>query len=139
MDGPEDDQVISGRLHMRMDRQRAALERADFQLRVIIGAGALSLVIGSPDVMAAQIDHLKVLNKRRNVDIRVLPWRVGAHLGLSGAFTLMDFHDPDDPPVVYEESLAGARYLEQEAQVAEYRRTFTLLSQQAVPIEEYTQ
>jgi transcriptional regulator with XRE-family HTH domain len=139
VDGPEDDQVISGRLHMRMDRQRAALERADFQLRVIIGAGALSLVIGSPDVMAAQIDHLKVLNKRRNVDIRVLPWRVGAHLGLSGAFTLMDFHDPDDPPVVYEESLAGARYLEQEAQVAEYRRTFTLLSQQAVPIEEYTQ
>jgi hypothetical protein len=40
--------------------------------------------------------------------------------------------------VVYEESLAGARYLEQESQVAEYRRTFSLLSEQAVPIEEYT-
>jgi hypothetical protein len=99
---------------------------------VIIGAGALSLVIGSPDVMVAQIDHLKVLNKRGNVDIRVLPWRVGAHLGLSGAFTLMDFHDPDDPRWFTRNLLAGARYLEQEAQVAEYRRTFTLLSQQAV-------
>jgi transcriptional regulator with XRE-family HTH domain len=137
IDAPSDD-GLSGRLKMRMNRQRAALERPDFVLRVIIGAGALSLVIGSPDVMAAQVDYLRVVNKRQNVDIRVLPWRVGAHLGLNGAFTLMDFHDPDDPPVVYEESLAGARYLEQESQVAEYRRTFSLLSEQAVPIEEYT-
>ena len=138
IDGPETEEVISARLRMRMNRQRAALERPDFELRVIMGAGALSLVIGSPEIMADQVDHLRVINSREHVDIRVLPWRVGAHLGLSGAFTLMDFHDPDDPPVVYEESLAGARYLEQEAQVAEYRRTFTLLSQQAVPIEEYT-
>ena len=137
IDAPSDD-GLSGRLKMRMNRQRAALERPDFVLRVIIGAGALSLVIGSPDVMAAQVEYLRVVNKRQNVDIRVLPWRVGAHLGLNGAFTLMDFHDPDDPPVVYEESLAGARYLEQESQVAEYRRTFSLLSEQAVPIEEYT-
>jgi transcriptional regulator with XRE-family HTH domain len=138
IDGPTDDTVISARLRMRMNRQRAALERPDFQLRVILGAGALSLVIGSPDVMTAQVDHLRVIGSRENVDIRVLPWRVGAHLGLNGAFTLMDFLDPDDPPVVYEESLAGARYLEQEGQVAEYRRTFTLLHQQAVSIEEFT-
>jgi transcriptional regulator with XRE-family HTH domain len=137
IDGPTDD-GLAGRLSMRMNRVRAALERPDFELRVVLGAGALSLVIGSADVMAKQIDHLRVLGRRQNVDIRVLPWRVGAHLGLNGAFTLMDFQDPDDPPVVYEETLVGARYLEQEAQVNVYRRTFTLLTQQAVPIEEYS-
>jgi transcriptional regulator with XRE-family HTH domain len=137
IDGPTDD-GLAGRLSMRMNRVRAALERPDFELRVVLGAGALSLVIGSADVMTKQIDHLRVLGRRQNVDIRVLPWRVGAHLGLNGAFTLMDFQDPDDPPVVYEETLVGARYLEQEAQVNVYRRTFTLLTQQAVPIEEYS-
>ena len=50
----------------------------------------------------------------------------------------MDFHDPDDPPVVYEESLAGSRYLEQTAQVDVYRRAFNDMTRQAVPIEEYT-
>jgi transcriptional regulator with XRE-family HTH domain len=137
IDGPSDD-GISGRLSMRMNRVRAALERPDFELRVVLGAGALSLVIGSAEVMAKQIDHLRVLGRRQNVDIRVLPWRVGAHLGLSGAFTLMDFNDPDDPPVIYEETLVGARYLEQEAQVGVYRRTFNLRTQQAVPIEEFS-
>jgi transcriptional regulator with XRE-family HTH domain len=138
IDGPRDEEVVSGRLRMRTDRQQAALDRPDMRIRVILGAGALSLVIGSPEIMADQMDHLRILSKRENVEISVLPWRVGAHLGLSGHFTLMDFNDPDDPPVVYEESLAGARYLEHEAQVHEYRRTFTLLSRQAVPIEEYT-
>jgi transcriptional regulator with XRE-family HTH domain len=138
IDGPRDEEVIEGRLRMRMNRVRGALERSDLEIRVILGAGALSLVIGSGEIMSAQLDHLRVLNARGNIDIRVLPWRVGAHFGLHGHFTLMDFHDPDDPPVVYEESIAGARYLEQTAQVDEYRRAFTLLSEQAVPIEEYT-
>jgi transcriptional regulator with XRE-family HTH domain len=137
VDGPTDDEVIAGRLQMRLDRQRAAMQRPDLKIRAVLGAGALSIIIGSPEIMAAQVDHLRVLNSRENFEIHVLPWRVGAHWGLHGHFTLMDFHDPDDSPVVYEESLAGSRYLEQTAQVDVYRRAFTEMTRQAVPIEEY--
>ena len=55
-----------------------------------------------------------------------------------GAFTILDFDNPDDPPVVYLESHTGARYLEEETELAEYRRIYDLIYQKTVPIEEYT-
>lgn len=137
IDGPKDEKIVAARLEMRLNRQRTSLERPDVKIRVVLGAGALAIVIGSPDIMRDQLEHLRIMNTRQNFDIRVLPWRVGAHWGLHGSFTLMDFHDPDDPPVVYEESLAGSRYLEQSSQVEAYRRAFSDLTTRAVPIEEY--
>ena len=41
----------------------------------------------------------------------------GAHPGLLGAFTILEFDDPEDPTVAYIESYAGARYDDQAAQV----------------------
>lgn len=136
-DGTRDEKVIERRLEVRRDRKRATLDRPGRSIRVVLGAGALSLVIGTPEVMAGQRDHLRKLNTKEGVDIRVLPWTVGAHPGISGTFTILDFDDVDDPAVVYLESLTGARYLETERQVSEYRRAFALLMEQAVPIEEY--
>jgi transcriptional regulator with XRE-family HTH domain len=137
-DGPNDEEVIQKRLKLRVDRQRAALDRPDRAIRVVMGAGALSLVIGSAEVMAEQLDHLVRLDATDGVDIRVLPWTVGAHAGLNGSFTIMDFDDPDDPSLVYLEFMMGARYLEHDRQVSAYRQTFDLLSGQAVPIKEFS-
>jgi uncharacterized protein DUF5753/helix-turn-helix protein len=137
-DGEADPDVIAHRLRVRRDRKKATLERPDRSIRVVLGAGALSLVVGSPEVMAGQRDYLQKLNTMEGVEIRVLPWTVGAHLGTSsGTFTILDFRDADDPAVVYVESLMGARYLEQQRQVNGYRRVFDLLTKQAVSIEEY--
>lgn len=86
--------------------------------------------------MREQRAHLLHLNERDGIDIRGLPGTVGAHAGLAGPFTLMDFDDPDDPPVVYLESLTGARYLEQERAVRDYRRAFDRLRQQSLSIRE---
>jgi transcriptional regulator with XRE-family HTH domain len=136
-DGETDKKVIAHRLRVRRDRKHATLERPGRSIRVVLGAGALSLVIGSPEVMAEQREHLRQLSTKEGVEIRVLPWTVGAHPGISGTFTILDFDDVDDPAVVYLESLMGARYLETQRQVAEYRRVFALLEKQAMPIEEY--
>jgi hypothetical protein len=56
---------------------------------------------------------------------------------MAGAFRILDFDDPDDPDVVYLESHVGALYLEEPAEVNEYRRIFELIRADAIPVEDY--
>ena len=56
---------------------------------------------------------------------------------MAGAFRILDFDDPEDPDVVYLESHVGALYLEEPAEVDEYRRIFDLISKDAIPVEDY--
>ena len=63
--------------------------------------------------------------------------KVGGTAVMAGAFSVLDFGDPDDPPVVCLESHVGGHYLENENEVGGCRRIFDLIHRQAVPIEEY--
>ena len=56
---------------------------------------------------------------------------------MAGAFRILDFDDPEDPDVVYLESHVGALYLQEPPEVDEYRRIFDLVSNTAIPVEEY--
>jgi hypothetical protein len=49
----------------------------------------------------------------------------------------MDFDDPDDPSLVYVETLVGSRYMERSEHVTEFRRAFRRIQAQAVSLEEY--
>jgi transcriptional regulator with XRE-family HTH domain len=126
-------------LEVRAARQRATRERQPpLRITQILGEAALSRVIGSPEVMAAQVEQLRALNRLEQVEIRVLPWRVGSHPAIaSGPFTIMDFADPADPDVVYLESITGARYLEQANHLRTYRRVWDILARQSIPLEEH--
>jgi hypothetical protein len=53
-----------------------------------------------------------------------------------GAFTILDFDDPDDPAVVYLETQVGGQYRERPDELNEYRRIFDLIYKQSVSIEE---
>jgi len=86
-----------------------------------------------------QLGHLEVpqVARQEHVEIRVLPWSAGAHAAMAGAFRIMDFEDPEDPDVVYLESHVGAVYLEEPAEVREYRRIFAMICEVSVPIADY--
>jgi transcriptional regulator with XRE-family HTH domain len=121
---------------LRQQRQRALFAREPApQLVVVLGEGALTRPVGGPAVLEAQLDHLRQAAKLDNVDIRVLPWSVGAHAAMAGAFRILDFDDPEDPDIVYLESHVGALYLEEDEEVAEYRRIFDLICNDAVPLD----
>jgi hypothetical protein len=128
--------VIAQRLQFRMDRQRRVLDGHP-DLTVVLGAGALSLVVGSPDAMAAQLDHMRQLARDKVASIRFLPWSVGAY-PMRGSFALLDFDSNDDPTVAYVEFSMGARYVEQSAQVEEYEHVFDVLLNKSVSIEEWS-
>ena len=129
---------VDQRVAFRMHRQRAFFERArPGHLDVVITAGALRVRVGSPAVMEAQIAHLRAVGERDGVSVRVLPFQNGLHTAMRGPFTILDFDDPEDPSLVYVETVVGSRYIERPTHVAEFRAAFDAIRAQAVPIGEY--
>jgi transcriptional regulator with XRE-family HTH domain len=123
---------------LRLQRQQTLFNRRPApRLTTILGEGAVTRPIGGEAVLKAQLEHLRQLTRRDNVEIKILPWSVGAHAAMAGAFRILDFDDPEDPDVVYLESHVGALYLQEPAEVDEYRRIFDLISNDAVPVEEF--
>jgi transcriptional regulator with XRE-family HTH domain len=130
--------AIERHVKLRMQRQAATASRHPKpHLVTVLGEGVLTRQVGGPEVLAAQIDHLRAAARQDHVEIRVLPWSAGAHAAMAGAFRIMDFDDPEDPDVVYLESHIGALYLEEPEEVQEYRRIFALIRAASVPIAEY--
>lgn len=130
--------AVDQRVAFRMERQRAFFERPKpGRLDAVLTAGALGLVVGSHTVMEAQIAHLRAVISGDEVSVRVLTPTNGLHVAMRGPFTILDFDDPDDPSLVYLETLIGSRYVERTDQVSEFRCAFDQIREQAVPLEEY--
>lgn len=138
-DEESDEKVIEARVRFRLGRQDTFFNRATApgHLQALLGAGALSLVVGSPEIMAAQIAHIRDLSAAGTIEARILPWTVGAHPASNGPFTIMDFSDPDDPDLVHIETYAGTKFFESHDDVERHRQIFTTLYMKAIPIEEY--
>ena len=135
---PADAEAAERHVKLRTHRQKALFSRTPApQLVTVLGEGALTRPVGGADVLAAQIAHLQRTARRDHIEIKVLPWSVGAHAAMAGAFRILEFEDPADPDVVYLEHHVGALYLEEPHEVDEYRRIFELISKDAIPVEDY--
>jgi transcriptional regulator with XRE-family HTH domain len=132
------DDVVEQRVAFRMGRQRAVFNRSTpGRVISVVTAGVLDLVVGSPEVMAEQVAHLRTLISGGAADVRVLSHDNGVHPAMRGSFTIMDFDDPDDPSLVYVETLVGSRYLERPEHLEQFREAFRHMQAQAVSLEEY--
>ncbi len=97
-------------------------------LDAIIAEGALRQCVGGPAVMRAQLDHLAEAAALPNVVIRVLPFGSGAHPAMnSGAFSVLEFSDPQDSHIAYTAQLTGVMYLETLRDVGTYRLAYEQL------------
>jgi transcriptional regulator with XRE-family HTH domain len=124
---------IERRVSLRLKRQQL-LTRSDApQLWAVVDEAALRRPMGSPAVMAAQIESLIKSSELPNVTLQVLPFHVGAHSAEAGAFTILRFPEPDLPEVVYSEQLTGALYLDKREDVDAYMATVNRLSVESAP------
>jgi transcriptional regulator with XRE-family HTH domain len=131
--------VIERNVELRMERQRTVLGApSTLRLEVVLGECALRRAVEPAGVLPAQIQHLHRVARRDHVDIRVLPLMAGQVPAMLGAFSVLDFTDPADPPVAYVETYGGAHYPEEPAQVEQYRRRFAVVRERSVPIQEYS-
>lgn len=106
---------VARRVALRMRRQ-SVLD--SLRLRALLDASILQRATGGPEVMAAQLDHLRRMAARPNVDVRILPLDERAHAGGRGSFMLFTALDDDVPFMVTIDTAAGVEYLGKPHEVA---------------------
>ncbi|MBB5913628.1 transcriptional regulator with XRE-family HTH domain [Nocardia transvalensis] len=123
-------QELDRRVALRSARQ-SVLTRPESPARVsaVLTESLLRHRIGGADVHAAQLDHLRRMSERPNVDIRVVPNDCEYHAGMeSGRFVLLEFPDTagdlTEPPVVYVETFTGSAYFDKDHEIDRYRAAF---------------
>lgn len=135
---PFSNEAIERIVALRLERQRTFLGRMPrCRITAVFGAGALARQVGGSQTLTEQVERLRELVRLDHVDIRVLPFSIGAHAAMLGSFTVMDFEDPGDPSVAYVETYSGARFVEDAEHLDRHRAVFDSIYQQAEPIEEY--
>jgi Domain of unknown function (DUF5753) len=102
------------------------------ELRLVLSEGALRVQVGGPAVMRAQLRKLAEVAGQDPVTLQVLPVGAAAQGYPGSPFTILDFADPADPPVVYTEHLTGSLLLDEPDQVQAYTAVFERLRAEAL-------
>ncbi|GHE28414.1 XRE family transcriptional regulator [Streptomyces vinaceus] len=123
----------AARLQVRLRRQdRLRTPGNPLRLWVVLDESVLRRVVGSREVMREQLDHLTHLSAQPHITVQVLPHDVGAHPGVSGQFSLLEFAEAGDVSVVYLERFTSDLYLEKRSDVRLYRDMYAHLQAQAL-------
>ncbi|MFD4240095.1 helix-turn-helix domain-containing protein [Streptomyces sp. NPDC058525] len=113
---------------VRMKRQVRLSGETPLRFHAVISEAALRQEIGGPAVMRGQLDHLIEAAELPHIHVQVLPFRTGAHPGLSGAFSVISFAEPGAVDVGYNESISSTVWVEAKEGTAVYTRTFDRLA-----------
>ena len=122
---------IDRHVSIRMRRQQLLTQPGAPRLWAVLDESALRRPWGGPEVMRAQLEHLLQVAELPNVTLQIVPVRAGPHAAAGGPFTILRFHQPDLPDLVYLEQLHSALYLDQPDDVAGYLTVMDQLCVQA--------
>lgn len=117
---------------LRRARQVRLVDPDPIQLDVVVNEGALRRIVGGPEVMIGQLTRLIETTELPNVALRVLPFDAGAHPGIDGSFTVLEFSDPSEPRIVYLDRMTDSEYLDGLRDVAAYRHAHKRLAASAL-------
>ncbi|WP_393072204.1 DUF5753 domain-containing protein [Streptomyces sp. LN704] len=111
----------AARLKVRMRRQHRIYDPGrPLRLWVVLDESVLHRVVGSPEIMREQLEHLKALSTELHISVQVLPYTAGAHPGLPGQFSILGFADSAQTGVVHLERFTSDLYLEKPSDVQHY-------------------
>jgi transcriptional regulator with XRE-family HTH domain len=116
------DEQVKRWVQLRMDRQEVLTRDDPIELHTIIDESVLHRPVGTIATRRAQLEHLVEASRWPNVELRVLPYRAGAHAGMVGGFELMELIPPF-PSVGYIETQVGSIFVEGE-KVDRLRRAY---------------
>ena len=114
------DEEVERRVDVRMARKKVLTQLNAPQLWVVVDEAALRRPMGGPAVMREQIESLMESAAQPNITVQVVPFRVGGHAAVGGAFSMLRFAEPELPDVVYVEQLTSALYLDKRDDVDQY-------------------
>jgi hypothetical protein len=129
-----DDDEIEKQVAVRMARQDRLAAVDTPQIWAVVNEAVIRRVVGGKAVMSAQLARLTETSMQPNITLQVLPFVVGAHAGMDGAFMILGFPTPTDPDVVYVHYYAGTLYLEKPQESQRYALMFDHLRAAALPV-----
>lgn len=127
---------VEQRVRIRLSRQSLLSQDDPIDLWVVLDETVVSRPVGGDEVMRDQLKRLVEAADQPNVTIQILPFDVGAHAGMDGTFTILDFPEPGDPPVVYAENATGGLFLEKVDELQKYAFIFDHIRAAAIRPEE---
>ncbi|MEU6079153.1 helix-turn-helix transcriptional regulator [Streptomyces sp. NPDC047108] len=128
---------IDKRIQIRLKRQDRLTDPINpLRFWAVIDEALLRRVVGTPQIMAQQLEHLAQLSEQPHVTLQVLPYDVGAHPGMYGKFAILEFQDAMDASVVYLEGVTSDLYLEKANDVQSYAVMYEHLRAQALNAEQ---
>ncbi|WP_405615168.1 helix-turn-helix domain-containing protein [Streptomyces sp. NBC_00076] len=134
------DTEIDKRAQVRLRRQdRIAATGEPLRLWVVLDEASLRRVVGSRQVMREQLEYLAEVSQRPHITVQVLPFEVGAHPGINGQYSILEFADAADSSVVYMEGVTSDLYLEKAQDVQKYTVMYEHLRAQALNVDQSRQ
>ncbi|GGV11567.1 transcriptional regulator [Actinomadura cremea] len=133
-------QAFGVRLRMQRQQELAARENPPRQ-SYIIDEAVIRRHVGiktDPAIMPDQLLHIADAAERDELlSIRVIPFNIGAHLGLHGPFTILEF-EGGLSNVLYLEGRAGANAMitGDDQRITDYLDNFEILLGEALPADD---
>jgi transcriptional regulator with XRE-family HTH domain len=127
---------IERRIEIRLRRQdRISDPQSPLRFWVVVDESALRRMVGTRDIMREQLEYLAQMSTLSHVTVQILPYGAGAHPGMMGNFSILEFTNASDSSVVYIEGVTSDLYLEKPTDVHGYSVMYEHLRAQALSAE----
>lgn len=136
----ETGRVLAAKLRIQRQQELARREHPPRQ-HYIIDEAVIRRHVGimvDPAVMPNQLNHIAdTAENDELLTVRIIPFKSGAHPGLEGPFSLLEF-DGDLDDILYLEGRSGASLMitGEDDRILEYRDTFELMLEQSLPADQ---
>ncbi|MEU5207854.1 helix-turn-helix transcriptional regulator [Streptomyces sp. NPDC020742] len=127
------DEYIEDKVRARLDRAVILKDGTRPTYWAVIHEGLLRVPVGSPVVMAEQVEHIAQLTRERKILVQVVPFAAGAYPIMGKMLKLMEFEDA--PPTAYTEGLYSGTLLDDPAVVKRVQHDYDLLRAAALSPE----
>jgi transcriptional regulator with XRE-family HTH domain len=131
----ENEDEIERRVALRTRRQDLLTKPDGPAVWAVLDETVLRRPVGGAEVMRTQFDRMLDLLALPKVRVQILRFAAGPHPGAYGPFHYFRFGFFELPDIVYTESLTGAVYLDQRADVMAYLEALDRMSVQAAPVD----
>lgn len=123
-------------VEVRLARQGVLHADPPLELSAVLDEAVLRREVGGPGVMSRQLIRLTEAARLPQVNLRILPFTAGAHIGVTGPFVIFSFSRTSDLDVVVLDHLTSSLHLERKEDLRAYVEAFKALSIHALSHED---
>ncbi|MCF3143428.1 helix-turn-helix domain-containing protein [Streptomyces platensis] len=127
------DEYIDEKVRGRLDRTVILKDASRPLYWAVLHEAALRVPVGSPEIMAEQLERIARLSRERKILLQAVPFAAGAYPVMGKSIRLMEFEDA--PPTAYTEGLYSGNLLDDPAVVKRVQQDYDLLRAAALSPE----